>query len=463
MSAGHGSPLPFFDDLKGFARQAQKQAGLNVSGPTAITVFAALNLIFFLAAPYQAIQNFELLIFISPLWLPYLLYSHASLISVINKHKEYHLEPKQRPVLLEMRMPRDTMKSPLAMEAVLLNLALAPGESTWWKRLVQGRTRPWWSLEITSTEGLVRFYIWTWKSQRRALESYVYAQYPNVELIETTDYSRLVDPSHHPYEMWTAEYTYTSPNPFPLKSYVDYGLDKNPKPEEQVDPLSQVLEVLSSLGKGEHIWIQFLISAHVPNRSPQYAGMKNKKGQQYTIVDHGMEIIEDIRTAIERSSTSMGPDGKTQIKTSFPNPTRGQTELIAEVEKTIYKQSYDVGIRSMYFAPEDKYIGATGSHLGNIFKPFGGSNKLGAVGGVETFYGYPWEDRGGKRLKHVLHEAVGAYRRRAFFHHPYVGAPMIMSVEELATLFHVPSSTAGASGLPRIPSATAEAPSNLPT
>lgn len=463
MSAGHGSPLPYLDVIRDLVKKGQKQAGINISGYTAVGIFAAINLLFFLAVPVQALRNWELLIFVSPLWLPYLIYTHSFIIRLIIKQKEFHLGDYQQPVLLELRLPRDTMKSPLAMEAVFLNLSLQPGESTWWKRVVKGSTRPWWSLEMTSTEGVVRFYIWTWKNHRRALESYIYAQYPNAELIEATDYSRLVDPSHDPYRMWTAEYTYSAPHPYPIKTYVDYGLDKNLKPEEQVDPLSQVLEVLSSLGKGEHIWIQIMIQTHVPARSPQYAGMKNKKGKQYTIVDHGLELIEEIRTQIERSSTSTGPDGKTQVKTTFPNPTRGQTDTIADIEKTIYKQSFDVGIRGMYFAPEDKYQGMTGAHLGSIFKPFGGANKLNSAGGIEVLYGYPWEDFGGKRLHHILHETVQAYRRRAYFYHPYVGTPMIMSVEELATLFHIPSSTAAASGLPRIPSATAEAPTNLPT
>jgi len=39
----------------------------------------------------------------------------------------------------------------------------------------------------------------------------------------------------------------------------------------------------------------------------------------------------------------------------------------------------------------------------------------------------------------------------------------IMSVEELATVFHVPSSTVMTPGLSRIPSTRKEAPPNLPT
>jgi hypothetical protein len=40
---------------------------------------------------------------------------------------------------------------------------------------------------------------------------------------------------------------------------------------------------------------------------------------------------------------------------------------------------------------------------------------------------------------------------------------MVMSTEELATIFHIPSSSAEAPGLERIQSATHEAPADLPT
>ena len=45
----------------------------------------------------------------------------------------------------------------------------------------------------------------------------------------------------------------------PIKTYVDYGLDKDPKEEYKTDPITQILEVMGSLGKGEHMWYQVLI------------------------------------------------------------------------------------------------------------------------------------------------------------------------------------------------------------
>ena len=69
----------------------------------------------------------------------------------------------------------------------------------------------------------------------------------------------------------------------------------------------------------------------------------------------------------------------------------------------------------------------------------------------------------GRHKQHEHEKLVEFYRRRSYFHDPYVGPWMILSAEELATLFHIPSSTVETPTLPRIQSATSGAPANLPT
>ena len=74
-----------------------------------------------------------------------------------------------------------------------------------------------------------------------------------------------------------------------------------------------------------------------------------------------------------------------------------------------------------------------------------------------------------EKLKdHYRHKLVEAYRRRQFFHDPFSYGisrddTMVMSTEELATVFHIPSQSVQAPGMTRIQSATHEAPVDLPT
>mgnify|MGYP001549474549 CR=1 FL=1 len=67
--------------------------------------------------------------------------------------------------------------------------------------------------------------------------------------------------------------------------------------------------------------------------------------------------------------------------------------------------------------------------------------------------------------KHVplMEELNEIARRRAYFQFPYKGPWMVMSSEEIASIYHIPSSSVAAPNLPRIQSTATEAPSNLPT
>ncbi len=88
---------------------------------------------------------------------------------------------------------------------------------------------------------------------------------------------------------------------------------------------------------------------------------------------------------------------------------------------------------------------------------------------MKTFDDYPWEIGVEKRENRFKRELVEAYRRRQAFYDPYFEGDvprakvMVLSSEELATIFHIPSLSTTAPGLERMASATGEAPSNLPT
>jgi len=79
------------------------------------------------------------------------------------------------------------------------------------------------------------------------------------------------------------------------------------------------------------------------------------------------------------------------------------------------------------------------------------------------FNDYPWELFLQKKKDYVAKHLVDAFRRRLYFYPPYKRDAMVMSTEELATLYHIPSAAAPAPALQRIESATTTAPSNLPT
>jgi hypothetical protein len=424
-----------------------------------LVIAYVLSIIVFLIFAFdQSLRNLSFALFLSPLWIPYILVRYAVYRFVQEKRAGFLA--RQNYILLELRLPRDTMKTPLAMETVFTNFHLTPGESTWYKRFFMGAVRPWFSLEIASIGGRIHFYIWTRKGLRRLVESALYAQYPGIEVIEAEDYSKLVDPNSHDYGMFGCEYDHSSAkaDAYPIRTYIDYGMDKpGAKPEEQIDPLNQLLETMASIGPKEQMWVQIIIRAT----------KKEKFGGQMDWVKAGQQEVERIREQLTPMTQYYDSASGKYIKTpGFPSPTRGQSDMMSAIERNISKLGFDVGIRSIYTAPKDAFDGSMISFQIALFKPFNhvAHNSIGAASRLSAKYNdWPWEDPGGHHKHHDEHTAVEMFRRRAYFFDPYAAPWMIMSTEELATLFHVPSRTVMTPGVPRIQSATAEAPANLPT
>lgn len=459
-SHGPSTPLPFFDALTKLMKEWRSKSGF-VLDPLPV-VLCGLAILFFclVFAPALVGAALSIALFLSPLWLAVFLARSAGRQWLILKRSEFIAA--QEMVLLEIIPPRMYEKTPLAMEAVLSGIHLGPGESSWWGVYMEGKVRPWWSLEIVSTEGKVHFYVQTRAGFRRVLEAQIYAQYPGAQIIEVEDYTRKISADHHEWEVWGCDFTKKNPDPFPIKTYVDYGLDKVAKENEQVDPLANLVEFMGSLGKGEHMWIQIVIRTH---KGEKY-GTKNANGDPYTWKDEATEEVEKIRKRAGTKSKFFDPTTGRMMETEgFPNPTKGQSEMIAAVERNISKLAFDTGIRGIYIAKPEVFSGVTIPVLGGIFKQFNSENynSLGWTNWMTIFNDYPWELRVKERKDHIRHELVDAYRRRQWFFPPYESSYSIMSTEELATIFHIPSAAIPAPSLPRLQSTTGEAPPGLPT
>lgn len=192
--------------------------------------------------------GFGLLLDIWVLWVPLFLIFFSWNLWV--RYIRANFINEKETVLLEIKLPRDLQKSPKAMELFLNNLHQTAGEGNPWDKYWKGGVRAWFSLEFVSIEGQVKFFIWTREEIKEMVETQIYAQYPNVEVSEAPDYSLNIHYDSEKIKLWGTEFKLTKEDPYPIKTYVDYGLDKDPKEEFKIDPISNVLEYLGSLGQG---------------------------------------------------------------------------------------------------------------------------------------------------------------------------------------------------------------------
>lgn len=356
-------------------------------------------------------------------------------------------------VLLEVKMPRDIVKSPRAMEVALTHFWITANETTFIDRYWEGKMRPFFSLEIASSGGDVRFYIWTWRSMQSVVEAAMYGQYPGIELHEAEDYAAkfVFDTDKHDMFANDMILSVDSSGILPIRTYVDFELEKDPKEEYKVDPISQIVEVLSN-GKGtEQMWIQILFQAMTD-------------GDVKDFVQEATERVEKIRAeASIRPKDLTAPTPEEEPKLGFPQPTWRQTEQIRAIERHMGKRLFQVGIRVLYAASFEDYNSALRNTLRYVFIPYA-SQWLNLMR-PKRWHGpfdYPWQDFQGIRWKMTSRRAIDAYRRRSYFHPPWLSPYMRMSVEALATLWHPPSGTVESPGFQRIPASKSKPPPNLP-
>ena len=399
-----------------------------------------------------SIKVFKAALSSAPVWLPLLFAFVWFDLWLTYKRREYI--KSQGSMLLEVRIPREMLKSPVAMETFLGTL-FQTGVGTLLDVYFKGRVRPWFSLELVSIDGAVHFFIWLHPKFKNIIESQLYAQFPNIEIHEVADYAMGVHHDTSKYSFgWMGQFAFTKADAYPIKTYIDYGLDKDPKEEYKNDPIVPLLEFLGSLKKGEQAWIQILIQGHT-KEGIKYGRISTKPDWKSAAEK---EIKEIVKKGIMKSEDDKKP--------SMIALTKAQQDVIAAIERTLSKPAFDSMIRAAYIAEKDVFNPNNIGGLLGSFRQFGSNTLNGFKPGWSTGYDYPWQDFRGKKKLHNEKQILEAYKRRSFFNIPFKnfhGQPFILTTEELATLWHFPSSLVAATPtLTRIPSKKAEAPSNLP-
>jgi hypothetical protein len=391
-------------------------------------------------------------------------------------------------ILLEIKLPRDIFKSPIATEMAIASLIQGGGVNKWYSKNFSGNLPLYASLEIASLEGVLHFYIRMHKKFKNIVESNFYAQYPGIEIVEADDYTKKIRYHHLSKDVktWSASYKlfrkwkpvnpvngkkfskkgnsepdgakdeYEMPADFlPIKTYVDYGLDKDPKEEYKIDPITPLLEFMGSIGKGEYFWYQVIIQDegvydggnklpkfyvneqthdHLSLREMAEAFKKAIRTSGY--IKHGDKVMNAYGYEEKRRvPDGVDVDGKPKTKEidttyNFPEKERGVAKPVSkkEMELTIEdkddleavnkKMSKPLALTVIRLVYVTKGYFNSG-HIQNILsfpKPYKGAN--GFAPSVSTPYDFAWQDRGGKRSAWRAEEIFEEYvEREGFFPH----------------------------------------------
>ena len=386
-------------------------------------------------------------------WVMWIVWHNYTRFRNISDHSQW--------VLLEVILPKEIFRSPRSMEVVVgaLNQKYA---GNWWEQISSGTLRTWFSLEMVSLEGHTHFYIRTLRIFKHLIESQIYGQYGDVEIREVPDYVPLIKfGREEAWQLWGAQEALTMPDPYPIRTYLDYGLDNESlKEETKTDPISPVIEYLSSLGPGEYAGIQIMVQAakdrfHVP-------GFWRKKDSWK---DEGNRLIKKLMDKKGEKPTKT-KDGQVKIELGQLKLSPGEQDVVKAVERSISKTGFDRGIRLLYSAPKANFSLASTLALRNLFQQYNTLNLNGFKHEITTTTDSVFRNWLGLKKgweKRAQTYMFDAYRLRSYFYPPYQYKPFVLNTEELATIFHFPGGVITTGGLPRIESKKAEAPPNLPT
>lgn len=400
-------------------------------------------------------QALDFLVYLIPIAIPILLGFLAFDAYVSGNRRKYFNSLNW--TLMEVVPSPETVKSPAAMELFLLSLWQTGGEGTWIDRWVKGKVRAWYALEIVSAGGKIHFYIWTESKSKRYIESQIYAQYPGIEVRDADDYAAKFNTNE--YEMMATEAKLNKPDPYPIKTYMDYNLDKEQEEEFKIDPLTPTLEFMAMVPENNYACIQIIVRAHKaedPDPTKLFPSFSKK-------IDNWKEKAKsEIKEIKEKSFIEIEEAG---VKKKQNVQTESQKRVISALDRSTTKFAFDTGIRLLYIGKKDAFANNFGGLTGS-FKQYnsGELNSFGWSG--TTSFDYPWQDLFKTKIKKMKAELLEAYQLRDYFWKSnWKGDDrqhFILNTEELATIFHFPGMVAQTPTMSRVDSRKATPPDNLP-
>lgn len=366
-------------------------------------------------------------------------------------------------ITLEVRIPKEILKTPKSMEQIFNGMHAIQAFIRPRDAFLKGTFQEWISFEIAGTGGGVHFYIHTPSKFKNLIESQVYAQYPDAEVVGVDDYTHAIADvlPNKDYDIWGADYVFTNESPFPIRTYPSF---EEVKEERRVDPLSSVIETMSQLKNDELMWIQILIK---PARKAfkeegdlvikKLSGVPIilKKGFFDGLIEGLLEFIVNLLKAPFEHPTWSAEAPKKESDVTKLTP--GKREVLEAVERKMSQLAFETGMRMIYIDRRDQFTRVNVAALAGAFKIFNTTHMNGFVPNLATLPG-PKSLFFKKRTEFLMKEDIyRAYQLRLF-----PQKSMVMSTEELATIYHYPMANVAAPFLHRLETKKGQPPPNLP-
>ncbi len=332
-------------------------------------------------------------------------------------------EQVRNPVLLQILVPRENDKTPLAAEQMFSSLHGILRDAR--------KSLDMISFEVVSqAQGGIKFYVVAPGHLVKFVEGQVYAQYPNAEIAVVADYAKSQQPgqTHISTGIVELEKDYI----FPIKTFRNF----------EVDPLAAITGALSELKGTEEAWVQLLVrpvANYWQSSSKTYitAIREGKSIGALSIFQYIDRFISTIAKSLQTST-----DGAAKKETIKLAP--GQEEELSQIEQKMLKVGFEVGIRIVTKA-SDQFRSE------QILRDIVASFKQFTTAHLNSFV-HP-------KIEISPQEVYEQYLTRNLD----AQIADILNIEELASVYHLPNISVETPNISWSRARKAEPPMDLPT
>ncbi len=420
------------------------------------------------------------------------------LVELFIRSQQNRREGKEPVTVLSVRVAKDNETGPIVAEQIFSTIHGIARKIGFWERLA-GVSQDQVSFEIANIGRSIRFFVHFPSKLRNLVEGQIYAQYPNVEIVEVEDYASPSEVEVHTpqneqaVEGGTAivpsgnvpamkepleknflkvdqfkhavglELHLADPDIFPIKRYPQF---EDKKAKVSLDPLAGVTATLAKLNDlDEQAWIQVIVRPmeerwrvvfvkcirilkkgiflNIDSLQKAYAKAFCTRSKLVRIIFfpfYWMMWFQGVfsGTSVLESEHSSGEEVEEQVSKSHEK----ETTMVAAIDK-VGKLLYEANIRIVY-VPKEK-------------NPDIAMLKLREIAGSFKQFNIPHLN--GFHIEKVVQNEsiVEAYRKRE------MDKPFVLNVEELATIYHLPNITVATPNIYWVRSKKVEPPNDLPT
>lgn len=324
-------------------------------------------------------------------------------------------------VVLSILVPKENEKKPVAAEQLFASIhGIFRSENKFQDQV---------SFEIVSKDKYVQFYVYLPEYLKDFVEGQIYAQYPDVEIYQVPDYT-IEDFTD--YKVASTQIELVKPEVYPIRSFTTF----------EVDPLAAITAVMSKVDENEQIWIQMIIRPvsdawqlkGISHVAAMRTGGSSEAFQLKNIGKMLFGLLKEIFKALFAPTTGESGGGEKR----FSGP---EEEALKEIERKSTKLGFETRIKMIALSKDQYKSRAKLETLVGAFKQFSTTN-------LNSF-------KAGKISSSLT--TITSYRNRRFLNEGF-----ILNIEELASIYHLPTKAVETPNIVWAGSKKGEPPSNLP-